>query len=85
MRDTPARVRQFLAGHRAAAAKQRELTAARGPDGPQAVAECLAALDALEAKGLWPGPRDPVSEREAERVRRLWAKAKREFRVGGVG
>lgn len=84
MRDTAARVRQFLSGHRMAAQRQRELLEARGPDPKQAVAECLAVLEALEAKGLWPGPRDPVSEREAARVRELWAKVKREFRSGGA-
>jgi hypothetical protein len=83
MQDTPARIRQFVAGHRAAAAKQRELMAAEGPNPEQAVAECLSALAALEAKGLWPQPRDPVNEREVARVRALWAKTKREYRSGG--
>jgi hypothetical protein len=46
----------------------------RGPDSEQAVAEALAALDALEAMGAWPGPRDPLSELAVEVVRRRWAR-----------
>jgi hypothetical protein len=40
----------------------------------QAVAEALAALDALEAMGAWPGPRDLLSEQAVEVVRRRWAR-----------
>lgn len=59
MRDTPARIKQFVAGHCAAAAKLRELLAADGPNPDQAVAECLSALAALESsgQGLNPGTR----------------------------
>lgn len=83
--DTPAAVRRFLRGQRAAAEKQRELVERRGPEPEQAVAECLDALAELEAQGLWPGPRDPVAEREARRLRERWAKVKREFRNGAKG
>jgi hypothetical protein len=40
----------------------------------QAVAEALSALSALKTMGLWPGPRDPVSEAAVLQVRRRWAK-----------
>ena len=56
--------------------------AERGARPEQAIAECLDALAAMEEMGVWPGPRDPVNEREAERVRKLWAKVKREYRSG---
>ena len=78
--DTPAAVRQFLEGHRAAAERQRRLVERRGARPEQAVAECLDALEALEEMQLWPGPRDPVSERGVQRVRGRWAKVKSEFR-----
>jgi hypothetical protein len=80
--DSPAAVRRFIAGHRAAAERQRELLEERGPLPGQAVAECLAALAILEHNDMFPGARDPVSEREATRVRALWAKVKREYRSG---
>jgi hypothetical protein len=67
-------LRRWRAGQQAAARRQRELLRAEGPRPDRAVAEALAALEALEAMGLWPGPRDPVSERAVERVRRRWAR-----------
>jgi hypothetical protein len=30
--------------------------------------------------GLWPGPRDPLNEREAVAVRARWARLKRGYR-----
>ncbi len=76
MADSKAAVRQFLAGHRAAEDRQKRLLQVRGAAPEQAIAECLSTLDALERLGVWPGPRDRVSEREATRVRKLWAKVK---------
>jgi hypothetical protein len=67
-------LRRWRAGHAAAAAAARELFRREGPDPERAVAECLAALSALEVQGLWPGPRDPVSEAAVQRVRTLWAR-----------
>ena len=46
-----------------------------------AVAESLAALEALADMGLWPGPRDPASEREVREVRRRWARIQRRARA----
>ena len=69
-----AKVRRWRAGQLAAAARQRELMRATGPDPEQAVAESIAALNALAAMGRWPGPRDPVSEAAVRRVRRRWAR-----------
>jgi hypothetical protein len=57
-----------------AAARSRELTAHEGPRPEQAVAEALSAAAALETMGLWPGPRDPVSEAAVLQVRRRWAR-----------
>ena len=67
-------VQRWRRGQEAAARRQRELTATAGPDSVQAVAEALAALDALEAMGAWPGPRDLLSEQAVEVVRRRWAR-----------
>ncbi len=67
-------IQRMLRGFRAAEKKQRELMRAEGPAPEQAVAEAIAAADALAEQGTWPGPRDPVNERAVERVRSLWAR-----------
>jgi hypothetical protein len=72
--ESKAAVRRWRQGQQAAADRQRELMRTQGPDSDQAVAEALAALDALEAMGMWPGPRDPLSEQAVEVVRRRWAR-----------
>lgn len=68
-------------GQAAAAARQRELMRAEGPRPEQAVAESLAALNALADMGMWPGPRDPVTERGVWEVRRRWARIERHARA----
>ena len=78
--DTREKVQGYLAGHRAAAQRQRELLTERGAQPAQAVPECLDALYALERLGVWPGPRDAVHEREVETVRARWAALKRGYR-----
>ena len=78
--DERAALLRMRAGHAAAARRQKELLAAEGPRPDQAVAESLAALDALAAMGLWPGPRDPASERQVEKVRVRWARIQRRAR-----
>lgn len=83
MRDDAAAVRRFLTGHRAAGERQRALVEQRGALPEQAVAECLDALAALEQMGAWPGPRDPVQDRDVVRVRKLWAKVKRGYGSAG--
>lgn len=55
-------------------ARQLELMREEGPNPEQAVAECVSAQVALAEAGLWPGPRDPESERAVEEVRARWAK-----------
>jgi hypothetical protein len=65
---------RMLRGHRAAAARQRELSRAEGPRPEQAVAEAISASAALAAQGKWPAPRDPMSERAVEGVRRRWVR-----------
>lgn len=60
---------------------QRSLRAAEGPRPAQAVAECLSALNALEAMGRWPGPSDPVSEQGVQAVRERWARIQRRARA----
>jgi hypothetical protein len=72
--ESKAAVLRWRAGQRAAEQRQRELLASAGPRPEQAVAEALAALGALEAMGMWPGPRDPVRERGVEILRSRWAK-----------
>jgi hypothetical protein len=75
--DQAALVKRWRLGHAAAAERQRRLLAEEGPRPAQAVAESLAALNALEAMGLWPGPRDEIAERGVEQVRRRWAKVQK--------
>jgi hypothetical protein len=67
-------------GQQAAAERQRELMRLEGPRPEQAVAEALAAAAALAAEGKWPGPRDPVSERAVEEVRRRWVRIEQHAR-----
>jgi hypothetical protein len=73
-------IARMLRGHRAAAARQRELLRAEGPQPDQAVAEAIAAAGALAAQGKWPLPRDPVAERAVEGVRRRWVRIARNAR-----
>lgn len=73
-------MKRWRLGQAAAAERQRRLLAEEGPRPTQAVAECLAALSALKAMGLWPGPRDPIAERAVEQVRRRWAKVQKRAR-----
>jgi hypothetical protein len=75
--EEAARVRRWKRGQEQAAHRQRSLQASEGARPAQAVAESLSALNALETMGLWPGPRDPVSEQGVERVRRRWALVER--------
>jgi hypothetical protein len=70
-------LRRWRKGQAAAARRQNELSYLEGPRPEQAVAESLAALNALAEMGLWPGPRDPVGERQVESVRRRWARIER--------
>ncbi len=74
MGDERAAVQRWLAGQRASAEAQRALQAAEGPRPARAVAHAEAALAALETMGRWPGPRDAVSERAIDEVRRRWAR-----------
>jgi hypothetical protein len=77
-RDDP--IVRMLRGQRAAAARRRELLRNEGPKPERAVAEALSAVEALAAAGTWPGPRDPVSERGVEGVRRRWVRIARNAR-----
>ncbi|HEX8112699.1 MAG TPA: hypothetical protein VF516_33440 [Kofleriaceae bacterium] len=81
MNDERTAVQRWLAGQRASARMQRELQAAEGPRPARAVAQSLAALAALETMGRWPGPRDAVSERAIDEVRRRWARIQRRARA----
>jgi len=63
----------MMRGFGAAATRQRELMRAEGPRPEQAVAEAIAAAEALAEEGRWPAPRDPVSQRAVEQVRQRWA------------
>jgi hypothetical protein len=81
MNDERAAVKRWLAGQRASADMQRTLQASEGPRPARAVAQSLSALSALETMGRWPGPRDPVSERAIEEVRRRWARIQQRARA----
>jgi hypothetical protein len=72
-------------GQAAAEARKRELSREEGPRPEQAVAESLAALQALAEMGLWPGPRDPVSERAVSEVRARWARIQKRARASHPG
>jgi hypothetical protein len=80
MSDERAALERMRRGHRAAAARQRELTVQSGTDPAQAISEALSALALLQAMKLWPGPRDPASERAVVAVRRRWARIQRRAR-----
>ena len=67
-------VRAWLRGQRAAQHMQRAVRAASGARPSIAVAESLAALNAAQQMGIWPGPRSEISEREVEHVRRRGAR-----------
>jgi hypothetical protein len=79
--DEGERIRRWRRGMQAAEKRQRALRAAEGPRPAQAVAECLSALNALEAMGRWPGPRDPVNEQNVQEVRDRWARIQRRARA----
>ncbi len=81
MHDERAAVQRWLAGQRAAAQAQRALQASEGPRPARAVAQALSALSALETMGRWPGPRDAVSERAIDEVRRRWARVQHRARA----
>ena len=80
MNDERMAVKRWLAGQRASERAQRELRATEGPRPARAVAHSLSALSALETMGRWPGPRDAVSARAIEEVRRRWARIQRRAR-----
>ncbi len=79
--DERAAIARMRAGHAAAARRQLALLAEEGPRGEQAVEEANAALAALAAMGMWPGPRDPASERQVEAIRARWARIQRRARA----
>ena len=68
-----------------AAERSRELVAREGPLPAQAVAEALSAVTALETMGIWPGPRDPVSEAAVLQVRRRWARIQQRAKTRSSG
>ncbi|HEY2407554.1 MAG TPA: hypothetical protein VGI10_16210 [Polyangiaceae bacterium] len=76
-----AHVRRWLRGMRASANLQRALSASEGPKPARAVAHSLSALGALEEMGRWPAPRDAVSERAIEEVRRRWIRIEERARA----
>jgi hypothetical protein len=81
MNDERVAVKRWLAGQRASALAQRGLQASEGPRPAHAVAQSLSALSALETMGRWPGPRDAVSERAIQEVRRRWARIQQRARA----
>jgi len=82
--DEGERVRRWRRGMRTAEEIQRQLRAAEGPRPAQAVAECLSALSALDAMGMWPGELDPISKRQVDDVRRRWARIEHRARAEAV-
>jgi hypothetical protein len=74
-------VQRWRHGQAAAEERKRALVSQEGPRPEQAVAESLSALNALCDMGLWPGPRDEVSERAVWEVRRRWARIQKRARA----
>jgi hypothetical protein len=57
--------------------QQLRLLRADGAKPKQAIAECMAMLEIMRARGQWPGPRDPHSEAAVLAVREKWMKIQR--------
>lgn len=72
--DEAAALRRRKRGYEKATKRQHSLLAAEGAQPTLAVAESLSALNALEAMGMWPAPRDASSEQGIQQVRRRWAR-----------
>lgn len=72
--DPTEAIRRFRAGHEAAAHRQRELERSTGARPEQAVREAQDALQAMIEMGLFPCPRDAVSQRGIDLVRARWAR-----------
>jgi hypothetical protein len=75
----------WLAGQRAAERRANELRVAEGAMPECSVSESLAAINAAYDMGLWPGPRDPISEAAVERVRRRWAQVQNRAKLERYG
>src|SRR5690349_6095982 len=80
-----AAVLRWLSGQANAAVRSLQAAAEAGPDPRQAVAEALSAVNALGAMGVWPGPRDPVSEEAVLQVRRRWARIQKRAKRDRAG
>jgi hypothetical protein len=85
MTDEGEAIRRWRRGQEATAQRQRELAALEGPRPEQSIAESYAALNALAAMGLWPGPPDAVSERRVVEVRRRWVRIQRASKRAAQG
>jgi hypothetical protein len=72
MSESRAAVKRWRTGQERAARRRRELQDLEGARPEQAIAEALAALNALDDMSRWPSPRDSVSERAVEVVRLRW-------------
>jgi hypothetical protein len=72
--EEAAAIRRWKRGHARSAQRQRSLLAHAGAQPALAVAESLSALNALDAMGMWPAPRDAISEQGIQLVRRRWAR-----------
>jgi hypothetical protein len=67
-------VKRWRTGHIEAERRQRVELAREGAHPERAVAEAIAALEAIATMGLWPAPRDPVAARAVDAVRRRWVR-----------
>jgi hypothetical protein len=81
--DEAAAVRRWRTGQLRAAERQRVLLAQQGPRPAQAVAESLSVLNAMDDMGMWPMPRDQVSEHAIQQVRRRWARVQHRAKQAG--
>jgi hypothetical protein len=72
--DEAAAIRRWKRGHARSAQRQRSLLAAAGAQPAVAVAESLSALNALDTMGMWPAPRDAITEQGIQQVRGRWAR-----------
>jgi hypothetical protein len=72
--DEAAAIRRWKRGHAKATQRRRSLLLAEGAQPALAVAESLSALNALDTMGMWPAPRDAITEQGIQQVRRRWAR-----------
>jgi len=76
-------LRRWVNDRRAVAALERSEARAAPPAPASAIAAALALVALSGRLHGWPGPDDPVSEREDERARATWTRLRRALGIRG--